>query len=120
MTNIILCIDDEPIRYRELRKMAHDRDIVVVTTCRWSDFNEYIKGPDTILGVCLDHDMPTRGTAFAAELREYNYPVAITSLNPTGAETMKGMLDEFETPVMLLPCTTVDWETEAFYFWGLL
>lgn len=118
ISHLVLCIDDEPIRYRKLRKMVAETPMVLVTTCRHEDVNEYLQGPHQIVGVCLDHDMPqVSGAYFAGILREKNIPIVITSLNPEGARHIKFLLDEYETPNMILPCTTEGWEDRAVKFW---
>jgi CheY-like chemotaxis protein len=121
MGKILLCIDDQPIRYKRLRKLTSDYGVIVVTTCRLEDVNEYLRGPDQIVGVCLDHDMPFQSGAYFAEiLREKNYPVAITSMNPDGAAIIKNILDEYETPNKLLPCSRRGgWEYQVFAFLGI-
>lgn len=118
MNKIVLCIDDEPIRYRELRNLLAKDGIVVVTTCRLEDFFQYMDSPYEIVGVCLDHDMPFQsGMYFAGVLRQHNYPVVITSLNNNGAKNISYHLDEYETPNIILPCTKEAWEHEAILFW---
>ena len=119
MGQIILCIDDQPIRYRKLRKMVQKYDYVVVTTCRLEDVQEYLRGSDTIVGVCLDHDMPFQdGVYFAELLREKGYPIAVTSMNPDGAKVIGHILDEYETPNLILPCSVSGWENKAINFWS--
>ena len=114
---IILCIDDQPIRYRELSRAAAQAGIVVVTTCRLEDVEEYLQGPHCILGVCLDHDMPFQdGKFFAKKLGEYNYPVAVTSLNPDGAEEIVQILDEYETPYEAIPATDTEFAAKIVKF----
>jgi len=118
MAYLILCIDDEPIRYRKLRRLTFDHGMVVVTTCRLEDVEEYFRSQDEIVGICLDHDMPTRtGEDFAYILREKNFPVVVTSMNETGARKICSVLSEYETPNIYLPCYQPNWENEALAFW---
>ena len=120
MGKILLCIDDQPIRYKKLRKMTHSLNIVTVTTCRMEDVIEYLRGPDKIVGVCLDHDMPFQdGAWYSRLLREKSHPVVITSMNSQGAANMQVILDEYETRNIYLPCTQHDWETNALIFFGV-
>jgi hypothetical protein len=100
--------------------MTNSLGIVTVTTCRLEDVQGYLRGPDVIVGVCLDHDMPFQdGVYFATMLREKSYPVAITSMNPDGAENIQRILNEYETRNRYTPCTGRDWEADALAFFGL-
>ena len=106
-SRIILCIDDEPIRYhriaRDLKRLA---DLTVVVTCRMEDVVFYTTNDSyEICGVCLDHDMPFgNGVAFAQTFfTERSIPVAIVSQNFDGARNIQKVLQEYETPCILLP-----------------
>lgn len=110
MPKIILCIDDMPQRYTNLafRLGAADKPITVVVTCRMEDVRFYTENKCyEIIGVCLDHDMPFQdGMYFAIHyLREHNWPVAITSANPFGAEDIFKELDYCDTPCKKIPVT---------------
>lgn len=118
---IILCIDDEPVRFRKLNALLASNqataDIRCVFSCRLEDVIEYLSGPYNIYGVCLDHDMPKqKGTFFAGILREKNYPVAIVSLNPDGAKAISYLLKEYETPHEEIPCTDAAFEARVLSF----
>lgn len=114
---IILCIDDEPIRYRALRQEAHKHGLVVVTTCRLPDVQEYLQGPDYIYGVCLDHDMPyVSGRYFAGILKEHNYPIVVTSLNPDGVRNICNDLEEYWVSHVAIPATDPDLAAKALAF----
>lgn len=113
---IILCIDDQPIRYRTLQRSTF---YPVVTTCRMEDFQEILLSPNEIHGICLDHDMPFQdGMWFATVLSAYNHRVVITSMNPQGAQTISNHFKEYETPHLILPCSTKGWETRALKFFN--
>lgn len=114
--DIILCIDDMPIRYRRLRRLC--KNTVIVTTCRMEDVIEYLRGSNQIYGVALDHDMPFQdGLWFANNyFRELNIPVVVTSLNSLGARDIMLCLQAYETPCLELPCDASGWETQALKF----
>lgn len=120
----ILCIDDDPIRYRNLQELllsdSATEDIRLLLTCRLDDVIEYLRGHYTLFGVCLDHDMPGRnGQYYAGILRDRNFPVAITSLNPDGAKAIKYLLDGYCTENILSPCSSLEnrgWEIDVVNF----
>jgi DNA-binding response OmpR family regulator len=109
MQKIILCIDDSPERYGNLAKFVSHRGITVIVTCRMEEVIFYTDSDCSdcyeIIGVCLDHDMPFQdGMYFAINhLREKSWPVAITSMNPSGAENMFQELSSYETPCTKIP-----------------
>lgn len=118
MRTIILCIDDMPIRYENITCDW----AMLVTTCRLEDYYFWIKrhkaGHVTIVGVMLDHDMPFQnGAWFAGKIREdLHCPVALTSNNPSGRNTMFDLLSEYELPVIHADCTWPDWDLKALDF----
>jgi hypothetical protein len=123
MAQILLCIDDQPERFFSLRERISkiDSNIVVVITCRIDDFFWYLNGPDKIIGVCLDHDMPYRdGTFFAEQLGEYSYPVAIVSQNPSGTFMIQSILNEWSVSNRVTTCSWKDWEDLALEHFGFV
>ena len=120
MSNIILCIDDEPIRYAKLAKhLASDTndslapEITVVVTHKLQDVHFYLNLPDVyrIVGVCLDCDMPNseQGFYYASHiLNERSIPVVIASHNPGEATKCHEALNEYATPNMILPASDDD------------
>ena len=122
MAKIVLCIDDQPIRFCTLRQKLNkiDPDIAVVVTCRIDDFFWYINSPDKILGVCLDHDMPYKeGPFFAEQLGEFNYPVAIVSQNPSGVATLEATLNYWGVKNKITNCAWNNWEDLAIEFFEI-
>lgn len=119
---MLLCIDDEPIRY--IRLANHLREInsrtVVAVTCKIDEVNFYLKTAD-VIGVCLDHDMPVRGTSFAQHFfTERNIPVMIVSHNPGGALKIMDILNEFGTPNIYCPVKdTKSWLDSVIRFFNL-
>ena len=115
---IILCIDDMPIRYRDIRCDW----AVLVTTCRMEDYifqvQRHTAGLIQIVGVMLDHDMPFQdGVWFAGKIREdLHVPVALTSNNRNGRDHMFALLEEYEVPVIHCDCTWNGWDVQAMDF----
>lgn len=115
MPNIILCIDDMPVRYQDIKCDW----AVLVTLCRLEDYKFWIKrhrnDHATIIGVMLDHDMPFQdGVWFAGQIREdLHVPVALTSNNKSGREAMFSLLSEYELPVIHCDCTWDGWQERA-------
>lgn len=104
---VVLCIDDEPIRYRNLAKQLPN-DIVLITTHSLQDVKFYLELPQLyqIVGICLDCDMPNgpQGFYYASHiLNEKNIPVVIASQNSSEALKCHEILDEYATPNILLP-----------------
>lgn len=118
MANLILCIDDQPIRYKRLNPPG----AVIVVTCRLEDVNFYIDrhkaSIDKIKGVMLDHDMPfLSGQVFARIIREeIHVPVALTSNNASGRKAMRDILEEYEVPVIDADCSWPSWDKIALDF----
>jgi CheY-like chemotaxis protein len=101
----ILCIDDDPIRYRGLRQeiAARGLPLLVVHTCRQEDVVQYLdKLAGELVGVCLDHDMPFQdGQWFVRQyLQERNHPVVVVSHNTPMADSMAALLQDYEVPVI--------------------
>jgi hypothetical protein len=122
MSGIILCIDDQPVRYHSFRDsiLKINPNIFTVVTCRPDEFFWYITGPYKILGICLDHDMPYKeGTFFAEQLGEFNYPVAIVSQNPSGVVMIQAILDEWGVPNKITNCAWKNWESLAIDFFNI-
>jgi hypothetical protein len=115
---IILCIDDMPIRYQDIRCDW----AVLITTCRMEDYrflvNRHKAGLVRIVGVMLDHDMPFQdGVWYADKIREdLHVPVALTSNNRNGRDHMFALLEEYEVPVIHSDCTWPNWQAQAMGF----
>lgn len=115
--DLVLCIDDEPDRYRRLVPLV---GTVLVTDCPETfEFWLALYRP-RILGVCLDHDMRHKpGTWFARRLGEFSIPVAITSMNPIGADDIADILDECGVRRIMTPALLGGgWEQVAVRFFG--
>ena len=99
--NIIVAIDDEPIRYAGLAREAARRGWVIIPVDRptmigWV-FQQY---GNRILAVLLDHDIPGYSGKQAAEDHLINecFPVIITTNNPPRAVELAALLDEYGVP----------------------
>ncbi len=116
----ILCIDDEPIRYRELSKIFSDDNHHFLFTCRFEDVQEYlILYGHKIAAVLLDHDMPGHGGVFFAHiLKEKNFPVICVSTNPSGAANIAAILTDYEVPCTLLPVGSMNWQSNMEHIIG--
>lgn len=104
MTDIILCIDDDPLRYHELAKLVAPRYLVLVHyDPEMVDIAlEFYRG--RIVGVCLDHDMPTMNGQDMAKhyLIDKTLRVAITSANHVGARKIEEILRDYEVECLRL------------------
>lgn len=116
--NIILCIDDAPIRYQDIKCDW----AVLVTLCRIEDYRFWIQrhmdNHCKIVGVMLDHDMPFQnGVWFAEQIRDdLQVPVALTSNNKSGRDAMHDLLNDYELPVIHTDCSWVNWSEQAMAF----
>ena len=129
---LLLCIDDDPYRYRDLAPLLkaagvflvvhHDPEMVALVLGTYRD---------ELVGVCLDHDMPTLTGVEMAKLYliDKSLPVAITSANPVGAQAIAALLAEYQVPHKLLSAsvkTSVQqacpngWEQAVMEFFGLV
>lgn len=116
---MILCIDDDPIRYEKLVKAT---DYQVVVTCRQVDVRFYLNNyGDKIIGICLDHDMPfENGMWYADLLTAYSIPIVIVSHNPDAARAMAFKLDDFDVPQTRLAARDdIDWAEAVMYFFNV-
>ncbi len=95
MNNIVLCIDDSPIRYRWLAEYLKARNIIVICVDRPSAVELYLEAyRGQIVGICLDHDMPVDGAVIAREhLCELSIPVAIVSNNKDAVPCIKHRIE---------------------------
>lgn len=116
----ILCIDDEPDRYRTLFEHAHLRGIDVAILRDRDAIELFLSRPlpgSRLVGVCLDHDLgagkPTGLDIARACLVERSVPVAITSCNEPGAANIAGLLESYAVPCVVTPCHRDGWEARA-------
>ena len=124
MKDLILCIDDDVFRYERLsERLAGDNwgDPVILYITDDPDIIEFTLRTykDRILGVCLDHDMRQKDGFWMAKqyLIERNFPVAITSSNPVGADRIARLLKEYEVLHKLLPAHgQKDWAHQILKF----
>ena len=110
---VLLCVDDEPIRYEKLASKLKSLDILLVVTHIPRHVDFYIEHYRyEIIAVCLDHDMPINdGVEFANRVFcELGFKVLIVSGNPEGAKNIKKVLDDFFTPNQIVPATMKNWE----------
>lgn len=121
MSQIILCITDRPAKFSELRKQAFAREIVLVTSCRLYHILEYLKGPEEIIGIALDFEMPFgTGVMFARIFQEHNVsiPTVITESNKHDAKKIKEVFQETGFEFYTLISSKEDnWEQRAINFW---
>ena len=114
---IILCIDDSYDRYEKFVQMAAERGLVAVVGYGPAFIDFYLNNcRDSIVGICLDHDMPGYDGQLVARdhLRELSIPVVVTSSNPGGATAIKSILDEYAVPcVMMKPVNMLEWQRRA-------
>jgi len=99
--DIIVAIDDEPIRYAGLAREAARRGWVIIPVDRpamieWA-LQQY---GNRILAVLLDHDIPGYSGKQAAKdyLINERFPVIITTNNPPRAVELAALLDEYGVP----------------------
>ena len=121
MSQIILCVTDHPERFNILRRQAFARNIVLVTSSRLRDVLEYLRGPDTIVGITLDFEMPFgTGSMFVKYLHQENIssPIVITEIDKYGIKKVKESLKEigFDN-YTVLPYNGIGWEEKAMNFW---
>jgi CheY-like chemotaxis protein len=109
----LLIIDDSPERYRDFVPAAQARGYVVHLTHDPYVVETHLAHPHPqapIVGVLLDHDMPTwDGAAFAVHcFAERALPVLITSANDWGALRIERILIEYGVPTHRMPALGVD------------
>jgi len=104
----ILFVDDEP-NYR----VNHIKgDHLIFSAHGYNQIDYYLNHTKYKWDlICLDNDMPKLpgidvSTMF---LCERNIPVVIHSMNPIGAKIIKGNLDDYAVPNLILPIGTPDW-----------
>lgn len=94
-----------------------------MTTCRYYHALEYFKGPDTIVGVALDFEMPFgTGPIFIQSMSEENIsvPIVITEKDKYGVKRVVERLQEFGYEnYAILPYNVEGWERKALDFWIL-
>lgn len=99
----ILFIDDEPERARPFLDAGYD----VFITDNVEVIELYLSTLKFDL-ICLDHDLGKRrytGADIAKnQLAEHNVPVVIHSCNPSGVETIRRILEEYNVPNITIPC----------------
>lgn len=119
--DMILAIDDSPIRYHKLARLAAEKGINLIVTCRLEEYEFYTEEPSyKIVGVCLDHDMPFQsGEDFAKDLALRGYPVVVVSNNHAAGERCRRILEETETRVKTSPASTDAWWAENVLSWLL-
>lgn len=112
----ILCIDDEPDRYRRLAALADEAGLFVAHAESRQQIETYLATQRArIVGICLDHDMCGLTGLEVAEriLCEFSIPVVVTSANGVGATNIEATLSDYEVPVRKMPVTREGWEDEA-------
>ncbi len=114
MSQIILAIDDHPENFRKLKELLIPKNIVIITTCRYPDITEYLKGPDQIIGICLDFDMPFGTGAFYVTLfKNIKIPIVITEKDVDGSNRVLEALLKLNYDVNLssmIPAGKYDWD----------
>lgn len=125
-TRVILCIDDSPIRFGIMYRMAAQRGVQLIVTEDPEFISMVLLRPVDgvqIVGVCLDHDMPGRDASRIARdsLCEKSFPVAVVSSNRDGADKLSQLLTEFAVPNEKIPAGIggVDWVERVFEFFGV-
>ncbi len=120
MTKILICLDNQPDRYRRLRNLVDQFDVVLVTTCRKDDLDAYLEGPHQIIGICLTFEMPFgTGGMFANFLEKYPYPVVITDTEKYGINKLKHILSKNKIKHAVCSCDIPGWEEPALDFFEL-
>lgn len=123
MSQIILCISDHPEKFSKLRKAAFVKNVTVITSCRFYHVLEYLKGPDTIIGIAIDFDMPFgTGVMFINRLikeEKINLPpVIIVEPGKYGINKIKESFKENDFKHYIsIPSNQLNWELNALRFW---
>lgn len=121
MSQIILCITDQPEKFSQLRKIACAKNLIVITSCRIYHVLEYLRGPYNIVGIALDFEMPFgTGVMFVRHLKEENVsiPIVITEKDKYGIQRVKDSLKQVEYEYYTaFSSSQSDWELKAIRFW---
>lgn len=81
MAQVLLCLDDQPDRYKKFKKIIaqYNLDLVAITLCRSQEFLQYLDDPLTVVAVYVKFEMPFgTGGMFARMLKNRSIPVIIT------------------------------------------
>lgn len=124
MSKIILCITDKPGKFKKLRELLFIKDIVLITSCRTYHVLEYLRGPQNLLGIALDFEMPFgTGVMFARYLKEEgitSVPIIVTENDKYGSKRVKETLEELGYDLYVSISYDEDnWEERAIDFWNL-
>lgn len=126
MAQVILCLDDQPARYKQFKEIIvqHNLDLVAITLCRSQEFLQYLDDPLTVAAIYIKFEMPFgTGSMFAGMLKNRSIPIIITEPGKYEISKIKNALTEIKydpSLIFLSSFQNSDWELQSLEFLELL